>query len=159
MARPPVCTKRLSVNKKGQVLYQFKRPWRDGRTHVVLSPLEFLEKLSSLVPLPYLHLTHYSGMLAPNSRYRPRVIPGKTRSQIKKEQTENQIPTLKMGTWAKILARVFQVDVTKCKDCGGEVKVISVIFDAFVISKILSHMGISPQPPPIDPARITTLES
>ena len=69
MARPPVCTERLSLNEEGQVQYLFKRPWKDGRTHVVLSPLEFIEKLSALVPLPYLHLTRYSGVLAPNSRY------------------------------------------------------------------------------------------
>ena len=158
MARPPVCTKRLSVNEEWQVLYKFKRPWSDGRTHVVLSPLEFLEKLSALVPLPYLHLSRYSGVLAPNSLYRSRVIPGKTRSQIKQEQKESEVPTLKRGTWAKILARVFQVDVTKCKDCGGEIKIISSICDAFVISKILTHLGMSPRPPPIAPARIITLE-
>ena len=69
IARPPVCTERLSLNKEGQVEYRFKRPWTDGRTHVVLSPLEFIEKLSALVPLPYLNLTRYSGVLAPNSRY------------------------------------------------------------------------------------------
>ena len=52
MARPPVCTERLSLNEEGQVQYLFKHPWKDGRTHVVLSPLEFIEKLSALVPLP-----------------------------------------------------------------------------------------------------------
>ena len=75
MARPPVCTERLSVNEKGQVLYKLKRTWADGRTHVVFSPFELLEKLSALVPLPRLHLTRYSGVLAPNSRYRSEVIP------------------------------------------------------------------------------------
>ncbi len=35
MARPPVCTERLSLNEEGQVEYLFKRPWKDGRTHVV----------------------------------------------------------------------------------------------------------------------------
>ena len=89
MARPPLCTERLSLTDDGLVQYQFKRPWSDGRTHVLLSPLEFIEKLCALVPLPYLHLTRYSGVLAPHSRYRSSIIPGKTRAQIKQQQVEN----------------------------------------------------------------------
>ena len=113
MARPPVCTERLSLNEEGQVEYLFKRPWKDGRTHVVLSPLELMEKLSSLVPLPYLNLTRYSGVLAPNSKYRSKIIPGKTRAQIKQEKIEDKVPVLQRGNWAKLLARVFMIDVTK----------------------------------------------
>ena len=155
MARPPVCSERLSLNAEGLVQYQFKRPWKDGRTHVVLSPLEFMEKLSALVPLPYLNLTRYSGILAPNSKYRSKIIPGKTRAQIKKEQVTNEVPILQR--WAKFLARVFMIDVTKCSDCGGEVKVIAVIFEISVIQKILSHEGIEPQPPPQAPAHAYNL--
>jgi hypothetical protein len=32
--------------------YRFKRSWRDGTTHVVIDPLELLEKLAALVPAP-----------------------------------------------------------------------------------------------------------
>ena len=39
-------------------------------------------------------LTRYSGVLAPHSRYRSRIIPGKTRAQIKQEQVENEVPIL-----------------------------------------------------------------
>ena len=150
-----MCTERFSLNEEGQVQYLFKRPWKDGHTHVVLSPLEFIEKLSALVPLPYLHLTRYSGILAPNSRYRSRIIPGKTRAQIKQDKIENEVPVLQRGSWAKLLARVFMIDVTRCAQCGGEVKAISVIFERSVTSKILSSIGMSPQPPPQSPARTT----
>ena len=158
MARPPVCSERLSLNEEGQVEYRFKRPWKDGRTHVVLSPLEFIEKLSTLVPLPYLNLTHYSRVLACNSRYPSRVIPGKTRSQIKQEQVENEVPALQRGSWSKLLARLFMIDVTKCSDCNGEVKVIAVIFEKSVTHKILSSVGLNPQPPPQASARTTIWE-
>ena len=104
---------------------------------MILSPLEFIEKLSALVPLPYLHLTRYSGVLAPNSRYRSTIIPGKTRAQIKQERIENDVPVLQRGSWAKLLARVFMIDVTTCAQCGGEVKAIAVIFEKSVTSKIL----------------------
>ena len=124
---------------------------------MVLSPLEFIEKLSALVPLPYLNLTRYSGVLAPNSRYPSRIIPGKTGAHIKQEKIENEVPTLQRGSWAKLLARVFMIDVTRCAQCGGEVKVIAVICESSITSKILSSVGLNPQPPPQAPARTTTL--
>jgi hypothetical protein len=50
---------RLERLADGRLLYRFKRPWRDGTTHVVYEPLELLEKLSALVPAPRAHLVRY----------------------------------------------------------------------------------------------------
>ena len=36
ITRPPVATKRLSVDRQGRVVYEYKQPFRDGSTHVVL---------------------------------------------------------------------------------------------------------------------------
>ncbi len=33
-----------------------KTPWRDGTTHLVMSPMEFMQRLTALVPRPRLHL-------------------------------------------------------------------------------------------------------
>jgi len=35
---------------------KLKTPWRDGTTHLVMSPLEFMQRLAALVPRPRLHL-------------------------------------------------------------------------------------------------------
>jgi Putative transposase len=34
----------------------YKTPWRDGTMHLVMSPLEFMQRLAALVPRPRLHL-------------------------------------------------------------------------------------------------------
>ena len=86
------------------------------------------------------------------------VIPGLTRAQIKeKEKQENKDPnenaSLKKSSWAKLLARVFGIDVSKCTNCGGRMKIISSIKEPIVIKKILTHLGLSPIPPPLAPAR------
>jgi hypothetical protein len=39
ITRPPIVTERLSVDGRGRVVYQYKHPFRDGSTHVVLEPL------------------------------------------------------------------------------------------------------------------------
>ena len=42
-------------------------------------------------------------------------------------------------TWAQRLKRVFKLDIETCRDCGGEVRIISCIKDPAVIRKILAH--------------------
>ena len=48
-------------------------------------------------------------------------------------------------TWARRLKRVFEIDITTCDQCGGNVKVIACIEDPDVITKILSHINSQPK--------------
>ena len=57
ITRPAISNKRMSINSKGQVVIKLKTPWKDGATHIVLEPLEFMQRLAALVPRPRLHLT------------------------------------------------------------------------------------------------------
>ena len=70
-----------------------------------------------------MNLVRYSGVLAPNSKMRKGVIPGMTRAEIKaKKAAKNKDNDKKLVSghqWAKLLSRVFEVDVSKCKYCGG----------------------------------------
>ena len=40
-----------------------------------------------------------------------------------------------------------------CPNCVGQVKVIAAIEEAVAIKKILTHLGLSPHPPPKSQAR------
>ena len=42
------------INAAGQVEVKLKAPWRDGTTHLVMSPMEFMQRLAALVPRPRL---------------------------------------------------------------------------------------------------------
>ena len=48
ITRPPIATKRLSVDDRGRVVYQYKHPFRDGSTHVLLEPLDFMFRKNSM---------------------------------------------------------------------------------------------------------------
>ncbi|WP_425412372.1 transposase [Nitrosomonas mobilis] len=56
ITRPPVVNERLALNDAGQVVLTPKTPYRDGTTHIVMPPLEFMQRLATLVPRPRLDL-------------------------------------------------------------------------------------------------------
>jgi hypothetical protein len=50
LLRPPLALERLTESSGGQLLYELPHPRRDGATHLLLDPLELIEKLSVLIP-------------------------------------------------------------------------------------------------------------
>ena len=52
ITRPALSDERVQVNAAGQVELKLKTPWRDGTTHLVMSPREFMQRLAALVPRP-----------------------------------------------------------------------------------------------------------
>ncbi len=57
IARPAVSERRLSLLRNGHVRYELKTPYRDGTTHVIFEPLDFIARLVALVPKPRVNLT------------------------------------------------------------------------------------------------------
>jgi hypothetical protein len=52
ITRPALSDERVQLNAAGQVQLELKTPWRDGTTQLVMSPLEFMQRLAALVPRP-----------------------------------------------------------------------------------------------------------
>jgi hypothetical protein len=73
-ARGAVALERLAEDANGDLLSSFTKPWSDGTTGVKLSPLELLEKLAAIVPLPRIHLVRYAGCLASHSPLRGAIM-------------------------------------------------------------------------------------
>jgi hypothetical protein len=157
LTRPVLSDERIQVNAAGQVQLELKAPWRDGTTHLVMSPLELMQRLAALVPRPRLHLTRYHGVLAPNAKLRARVVPqqppapGHAATEVAARAESEEVEPVRarsqrMG-WALLLKRVFDIDMRRCPRCGGvQVKIIAVILERAVIGRILTHL--EPQPPP-----------
>jgi len=69
--------RRLSLTHQGKVRYELKTPYRDGTTHVIFEPVDFIAKLAALVPRPRINLTRFHGVFAPNSKHRVWVTPAR----------------------------------------------------------------------------------
>jgi hypothetical protein len=47
ITRPALSHERVQLNAAGQVELKLKTPWRDGTTHLIMSPLEFMQRLAA----------------------------------------------------------------------------------------------------------------
>ena len=159
ITRPALANERVQTNAAGEVVLELKTPWRDGTTHLVMSPLEFMQRLAALVPRPRLHLIRFHGVLAPNAKLRSQVVP--QASQPESAQAAGPEASLAHGRagrigWARLLKRVFGIDIEHCPNCGGELKIIAAILERAVIGRILTHLGLQARAPPRAPAPETT---
>jgi hypothetical protein len=148
----------------GDLVYRYTRPWSDGTSGIKMSPLELMEKLAALVPLPRAHLVRYSGCLAPHSKLRAAIIPTPCQQGADDEETKTTTP---YWNWARLLGRVFDPEMATCLPplCGrrepcdlsfcrrSALRIIAAITHEEVITRILRHLKLASVPPPIAPAR------
>jgi hypothetical protein len=153
IARPPVSTERLSQLEDGRLLYRLKRRWSDGTTHVVFQSLELVEKLAALVPPPRIHMIRYHGVLAPRARFRREVVGVRNLKRDRDKEAEFDSddcahPPRRWTPWAKLMQRVFAVDVLECPRCGGKMKILATIHPPEATVAILESLGLAPRAPP-----------
>ena len=148
-------SERLKRNRAGQVVLQLKSAYRDGTTHIVMSPLEFMQRLAALVPRPRLHLIRFHGVLAPHARLRAAIVPGTvTKPSEPAARARAGIGAYELGAFTETRLRHRH---RALPECGGELKIIAAIEDPAVIVRILSHLGLPARAPPRAPARLPEL--
>ena len=109
------------------LVYRLPKPAPDGRTELLLSPLQLLERLARFIPPPRVHRHRYHGVLAPHAKLRAAVtligrpdaptpgtqllgptIPVSSRKpSIDPEQARPTNPA--RIRWAVLLARIYEV--------------------------------------------------
>ena len=170
-ARPPLAIDRLEPVADGRILYRFKRPWRNGTTHLVFEPAQFIEKLAALVPAPKTHLVRYHGILAPSAKWRADIVPAVPDSQsgtaghsgcTARLSITQDIPVAgpdlapplqpahpRYYTWAELMRRVFVIDVLECPRCSGRMRILAAIHPPETTRKILECLGLPSRSPPL----------
>ena len=152
MSRPPFSDDSLHITESGNVRIKLKSAWRDGTTHIEVTPLEFIEKLAALIPLPKSHTVRYFGVLSSNSKHRDKLVPHNN-SEVApiKRKKKSYI------NWADLLKRTFKIDILKCETCGNNMQLISVVEDFFLIEATMTALGLDPKPPNVRSAVSRTL--
>ncbi len=124
----------------------------------MLEAMVLLERLAGLVPPPRMHMQTYRGVLAPGSSWRDEVVVGKGRVREGSATSDvgNKQPARRPAhryLWAELMRRVFRLDVLRCEVCKRSRRLISLITERSVIVRILAHLGLETDSPPIQPAR------
>ena len=100
-------------------------------------------------------------MLASNAKLRREIIPSPVEQATEPacDHAHAQGAPARMS-WARLLKRVFDIDIDHCPNCGGNLKIIAVltsrraaIEDPPVIVRILTHLGLPTRAPPRAPAQ------
>ena len=63
-------------------MLRLESPYDDATTHVVLSPLEFMQRLTALVPRPRLHRIRFHGLVEPRAKLRAAIVPQPAQNDI-----------------------------------------------------------------------------
>jgi len=163
VTRPALAAGAVSIRADGQVEVKTPPDPRTGSGCVVLDVLAFVHAVVHAVvtqiPDPKRHLVHYSG--AYSARFRGRVraakanepgAPGELAAPVEPGSSaaagvpepvtpaEPGSPEAKRrSAWARVLAKVFEVDPLLCARCGTKMKVIAWITDPVVIERIVAH--------------------
>jgi len=164
-ARPPFASNRLHRTTSPDILiYKLKKPTYKGQTKLILSPLEFVDKIVKLIPPPKIHRHRYIGVLAPNSPHRKQVIAQADQfwndgaERIEESVDVNNDEKSGRGSrsvhlWAMLLARIYEVFPLICPKCQQEMQIIAFIRDPESIRSILECIGEPVIPPQLKPSR------
>ena len=147
LVRAPLSLQKL-VYLDGQqaVLYRSRMNPSLGRNFEAMDPLEWLARLADHIPDTGRHRTHFYAHYANRVR-------GERPDEEARRHADDPEPTTRRRcspNWARLIAKVFQVDPLVCRRCKGPLKVVAYITDSLAIRQILEHLDLSPpeKPPP-----------
>jgi hypothetical protein len=154
-ARPSFASENLRWHRHW-VVYRLSKPTYRGVTSINLRPLEFLDRITELIPPSKKHRHHYHGVFAPNAPMRKRVssCANKTLDKPNKQLPRSTRVKVRRATisWAKLIARIYKDNPLLCS-CGEKMKIIAFITSPSAIRQILFHMGHPLEPPLLAAAR------
>ena len=141
MARGPLANERVTLTGHGKVgvkvKLKLKTNYSDGTSHLLFTKSEFIERLAALIPFPRTHLVRWSGFFAPNSPLRklitlkPKIKKGFQFKSCSHDWEEGEDGSkekhLSSSSWARVLERVFKIDVAKCNRCDGILKPVRAV--------------------------------
>ena len=102
ITRPAPANERVQTNAAGRVVLKLKTPWRDGTRHLLMSPLQSMQRLAALVP-------------------RPRLRPARAAWRRVRERHESESGAHRPVrlSWSRLLKRVFEIDCRHAGALGG----------------------------------------
>jgi hypothetical protein len=138
--------------------------------HHTLERPGFHRRFTQFIPPWGVRCIHYYGLYSSPCKARWQRLPHVARvaPALWKESHPEQLPgdpgfALRQtvlqracrSAWARLIAKVYEVDPLICPKCGSEMKLIAVITEPPEVGKILRHLiKIGKAPPGLDPSSL-----
>lgn len=125
-----------SADGVAKVVYTSK----DRKSRKVFNALDWLARLTTHIPGRYEQTVRYYGWYS-----------NKSRGMRKKAGTDDTIPAVMPNdmsskesrqNWARLIQKIYEVDLLVCPKCQGSMKIISFIEELPVIEQILRHLDL-----------------
>jgi hypothetical protein len=150
LCRPAAGNERFEERPDGKINLRLKTPWTDGTTHVVLTPLQLVERMVALIPPPRVNMIRYHGAFAPNASARAQVVASASAADTAATSPEGTRCThAGRQAYALLLKRVFAADVEQCAKCGERQTKIRFVTARDEIDQVLRSIGY-PNAPDLD---------
>lgn len=162
ISRPPISLKKIRYEPfKGRVLFHTKYSDYFKENVHMFDPLDFLAELTQHIPPKGTQLIRRYGLYSSRVKGRweemdhvaqraPHGWRAEHELSIASDQealgfsamsdSDEVGSTARKSAWARLLARVYEVDPLVCPACGSQMKVIAVIQDIDEIKHILRHL-------------------
>lgn len=114
-----------------------------------MDPLEFLARLVTHIPEPGQVMQRYYGRYASRTRgmrRRQAPAPPGPRPPLPSWSPPTGPPGRPGSVGAELLRRIFEVDPLRCRQCQGLMRIVAVITDPAVITRILAHRARARDP-------------
>jgi hypothetical protein len=151
LVRNPLSLKKLVyLDGRQAVLYRSRMNPTLGRNFEAMDPLEWLARVSDHIPDPGQHRTLFYGEYSNRARGAVHCSEPDTTS------VTAEPPPRRRGSpsWARLIAKVYQVDPLVCTRRGQRMTILAFVSDQHSINRILEHLGLrSPQQDKPPPAR------
>jgi hypothetical protein len=167
IARAPLSIQKLTYDRAGgKVLYHTSyNPYFKQNTSLWSAP-DFIAHLTQFIPPWGVRYIHYYGLYSSRCKAQwqrwphvARVAPNGWRlshAEPMSPQAEATEPTTVShaacrSAWARLIAKVYEIDPLVCPRCGSEMKLLAVITDPAEVRTILRHLlKIGRAPPGLD---------
>jgi hypothetical protein len=177
ISRPPISLKKIRYEPfKGRVLFHTKYSEYFKENVHMFDALDFLAELTQHIPPKGTQLIRRYGLYSSRIKGRweemdyiaeraPEGWRGEHERSVDPDEEPLEFSPLpdseevdslaRKSAWARLLARVYEIDPLVCPECGSQMKMIAVIQDPDEIKHILRHLiKIGRAPPGLDESSV-----
>ena len=145
LTRAPVALGKVHPQADGRIKLLTPPDPATGRDHKHFDALDWIQAITTQIPDARQHMVRYYGAYANRARRLYRASEDSVADPVGAGEdagpsdAEAEWKRMRRRAWARLIARIYEVDPLVCPRCGEELRIVALITDPRVIDRILAH--------------------